>query len=269
MIDLTATIAETLAAAGIDDPRREARSLIKAVTGTDPLLSDVADSDALQAAVKRRAAREPLSKIIGKREFYGRDFIVTDDVLDPRPDSETLIEAALAVLGEGDAILDLGTGSGCLILTLLAERPNATGVAVDISPEALAVARRNAVALGVIDRVAFVQTGFADFATKTPFDVVISNPPYIPSAECDTLEPEVIRHDPRLALDGGPDGCDPYHVILKRLAELMVPQGHFFLEFSPDICDNVVALARQAGHDDITVMRDLAGRERVMTGRCG
>lgn len=264
-------IAQTLKNAGLDEPRREARLLIKAVTGTDPLLSDVANSDAIDDAVRLRAARVPLSKIIGTREFYGRDFIVTEDVLDPRPDSEILIDEALKHIPTDQPIriLDLGTGSGCLILTLLAERPLTTGVAVDISPAALDVARRNAAALGLSERIAFVQGDMAAYTPDAPFDLLVSNPPYIPSDECLTLEPEVRLHDPMLALDGGPDGCGPYRAVFSRMRALLSLHGHFLVELSPDICDKVHELAIGAGHTEIEMIPDLAGRTRVLKARCG
>ncbi len=264
-------IAQRLKEAGIDEPRREARLLVRAVTGGDPLLGDVQHSDQLERAITQRVSRVPLSKIIGKREFYGRDFIVTKDVLDPRPDSETLIDEALKILPDDEpvSILDLGTGSGCLLLTLLAERPLSRGVAVDISEAALSVARQNAQALGLADRISFVHADFAAYEAAALFDMVISNPPYIPSWEVDTLEPEVFNHDPRLALDGGTQGWEPYAVLFARMRALLSPGSHFLVELSPDICDKVHDLAIAAGHTEIVLIPDLAGRARVLSARCG
>lgn len=262
-------IASRLDDAGIDDPRREARALILAVEGQDPLLHDIYLSDELEKAIELRCQRVPLSKIIGLREFYGRDFIVDENVLDPRPDSETLIEAALPFINSSTRVLDMGTGSGCLLLTLLAEKPGATGVGVDISDKALVVAKLNARHLNLVPYAELVLSDFERFEAPEKFDVMISNPPYIPSREIDTLAPEVKLYDPILALDGGSDGCDPYKTLLRRLPEILLPGGHFFLELSPDICENIVQLAIAAGHQEIEVISDLAGRARVLKARCG
>lgn len=262
-------IATRLAEAGIKEPRREARMLIMAVEGTDPLLEDVFLSDELEMAVQMRCRRMPVSKIIGRREFYGREFIVNANVLDPRPDSETLIDAALPFIKDGARILDMGTGSGCLLLTLLAEKENATGMGVDISGKALDVARQNADMLQLNRRAAFTQSDFAVFEADKKFDLLISNPPYIPKNEIETLEPEVRLYDPVLALDGGEDGCSPYKTLFGHLSALLCPKAHFFVELSPHICDKIVQLAIAAGHQEIEVISDLGGRARVLKARCG
>lgn len=239
------------------------------VAGIDPLLRDVAPNDALERAVELRCKRVPLAKIIGKKEFYGRDFIVNEHVLDPRPDSEILIEAALSVMPQSARILDLGTGSGCLLLTLLAEREDAIGTGVDLSPDALDVARGNAQALGLGDSATFVHGDLAHYTPDAPFDLVISNPPYIPSADIARLDPETRDHDPMLALDGGEDGCDLYSALFARMPQYLSPDGHFLVEIGFDICDKVIQLAMDAGLQEIDVIEDLAGHKRVVQGRCG
>lgn len=265
-------IAGKLADVGIENPRREARAIIIAVTGIDPYLSEnwLLHADAIEVVLTQRMARLPLSKIVGRREFYGREFIVSEDVLDPRPDSELIIDEALKLsLEKKTRILDLGTGSGCLILTMLAEMPDALGVAVDISPKALTVATRNADVLDVKNRCTLVEQDLALYTPEVHFDLLISNPPYIKSADIEGLEPEVRLYDPMLALDGGADGCDPYRVIFDRLHVLLRPGCYFLLEMAPDICENVRLLAIKAGCEDVEIVHDLAGRERVLKGRCG
>ena len=207
-----------------------------AVLLTQPERQLGALADRVGDAVRRRLAHEPVSRILGMREFYGRDFIVTPDVLDPRPDTEAVIELALEIVksagleGKALEIADIGTGSGILIATLLAELPNARGVATDISPAALAVAKRNADQLGVGDRTTFVATRGLD-GCAGPFDLIVSNPPYIATNDIKGLDPEVRGYDPLLALDGGPDGLSVYRefardiVKLQRSTRLVVEVG--------------------------------------------
>ena len=225
MVETTQRVARALAAAGLSDALTEARWLMRQALALDTaaLLSrgDQPLSDAEIAAVtaflERRVRHEPLSRIAGQREFYGRLFEVTPATLDPRADTETLIDAALELLGaEGRArplrVLDLGTGTGCILLTLLAELPQAHGVATDISAEALSVARRNAQRLGLDQRAEFVLKDLAA-GIDGAFDVVVSNPPYIATAEIAELARDVRDYDPHLALDGGPDGLAFYRRI--------------------------------------------------------
>lgn len=269
MADTWTDIARRLGEAGIENPRQEARYLILAVTGIDPVLQDPAMNDVLERSVALRCGRVPLSKIIGVKEFYGRDFGVNAHVLDPRPDSETLIRAALSVVPEDANILDLGTGSGCLLLTLLAERPMASGVGVDLSQDALDVARYNAALMSFEGRAVFVLDDLARHIPARRYDLVISNPPYIPTADIARLAPEVRDHDPRLALDGGADGCDPYRALFARMDEYLSASGYFLVEIGFDICDKVIQLAMDAGLQEIDVIEDLAGHRRVVQGRCG
>ena len=222
-----AEMTRAFAGGGIETAARDARVLLQGLLGVDgvslltkpeQVLGEAAAC--VDDAVRRRLAREPVSRILGVRDFYGRTFVVTPDVLDPRPDTETVTDLALEILratgrdGAALRLADIGTGSGILISTLLAELPNARGVATDISAHALAVARRNAERLGVSDRVDFVATQGLDGCAGA-FDLIVSNPPYIPSGDLPGLESEVRDYDPQLALDGGPDGLDVYRQIAR------------------------------------------------------
>jgi release factor glutamine methyltransferase len=246
-----------LSAAGIAGAERESRLLLMMATALTPerlLLDDAralssAEARALSQALFRRLAHEPLSRIAGERAFYGRLFNVSPAVLDPRPETELLIDV---VLSWADAtggrqrplrILDVGTGSGCILLTLLAQLPLAQGLATDISPEVLAVARGNAVRVGVAGRASFEQVRSLDGLTG-PFDVLVSNPPYIPSAEIDRLDPSVRNYDPRAALDGGTDGLAVYREIALR-AGLIVPSGLIALEVGAGQSATVSALLKR------------------------
>jgi release factor glutamine methyltransferase len=276
--------ARALAAAGIDEPAVDARRLVAAALRV-PVAVLIRDSDAevptdaaarLAAMLARRVAREPVSRILGAREFYGRPFVLAPAVLDPRPDTETLIEAALAVcrnegwLTSPIRIVDLGTGSGAILLTLLAELPHATGLGIDVSGAALACAKANADALGVLPRCRFEQQDLAA-ADLTAFDLIVSNPPYIPSAGIETLDPEVARFDPRLALDGGEDGLSLYRAILSNLAcrrGVAEKPAWLVLELGADQCDQVIEIAKNTGlvraPDDVLRFADLNGHIRCI-----
>lgn len=183
--------------------------------------------------IKRRAAYEPIAHLIGKREFWGREFKVTHNTLDPRPDSETLIEQALKLFPDKNAplrILDLGTGTGCLLLTLLKEYPFAKGIGVDIHFPALKVAQENTLNLGLEKRVQFILQCWAA-GIKGCFDLIISNPPYITSADLALLQPEVSLYEPHIALEGGIDGLDCYRMIAPSLSPLLSDEGYAILEF--------------------------------------
>jgi release factor glutamine methyltransferase len=266
-----------LKVAGIEGPRQDAVLLLSEAAGLSPdrvrlqpetaLAPDIAAR--FEALMQRRLAREPVSQILGRREFWGLDFHVTRDVLDPRPDSETLVAGALAAISDRGAawrIVDFGTGSGCLLLSLLHELPNATGLGVDASPAALEIARGNAEQLGLASRVDFRQ---GDWGTglEGPFDILISNPPYIESAVVPELAPEVARHEPRLALDGGADGLDAYRRLVPHMARLAAPGAFAALEIGLGQDAAVSALLAGAGFAGIVVLPDLAGVGRVVTGR--
>jgi release factor glutamine methyltransferase len=212
----------------------------------------------------RRVAREPLALILGKREFWSLDFAVSPETLIPRPESETLIEAAVeAFRGRPPrTVLDLGTGTGCLLLAALSEFTSAFGIGVDRSPAAAAVARQNAVALGLADRASFVCGDWAD-ALGSHFDLVLCNPPYIPKSEVCGLMPEVARFEPRTALDGGPDGLAAYRLLLPTLPRLLERDGAAVLELGAVQAGPVGALARQAGLV-MDLRNDLAGIARAM-----
>ena len=273
---------QALNAAGVEDAGRDARLLTAAAVGVstadiigrpEQILSAEAQAR-LRRMIERRSAREPVSRILGEREFYGRPFALSEATLDPRPDSETLIGAALELAmqeGWGEApirILDIGTGTGCLLLTLLAELPNATGLGTDISEEALATARRNAQALGLADRAAFARHDMLD-GVAGPFDLVVSNPPYIASGDIPVLAPEVHQFDPHAALDGGPDGLAFYRRISQGLDKVL--WGWVVLEVGMGQADAVALLLQQAFvktlHAELRRYDDLGGHTRCVALR--
>ena len=266
--------AEKLSKAGIEAPRREARLLLAHVLGADlgHLLGhgeepvEAADWTGYLGRVARRAQREPLSRILGYREFWGLSFQLGPDTLDPRPDSETLVEAVLQRFPERDRplrILDLGTGSGCLLISLLVERPYATGVGIDRSFEAIAVAAGNAARVGVAERSLFCVANWMDPFAGT-FDVIVTNPPYVRTDELPELAPEVAGYEPKLALDGGEDGLSCYRVIASGLSPLLADGGLVFLELGEGQADAVEALLRPVGFSGFERLTDLAGRDRCL-----
>ena len=223
----------------------------------------------LDGFLTRREAREPVSHILGRKGFWTVELKVTRDVLTPRPDTETLVDALLKSL-PGDQpirILDLGVGSGAILLALLAERPLWTGVGVDISPEALAVARENVALLKLEDRASLVHASWTEGQPDAAFDAVAANPPYIPSGDIAGLDPEVSVHEPRLALDGGPDGLDAYRLLAPEVLRVLKPGGVFALEIGHDQGEAVDALMKQAGAGFCRVISDLGTRDRVVIGR--
>ena len=263
--------AAMLSAAGVESPWLEARLLLAHAAGLrqDALLRDrdaPVEMMPYAALLARRAAREPLALIVGQQEFWSLTFAVSGDTLIPRPDSETLIEAALAARPDRAgtrSILDLGTGTGCLLLAALTEYPAAWGVGVDLSPGAAALARRNAAALGLSSRAAML-CGCWDDALDARFDLVLSNPPYIPGADIAGLMPEVALHEPRRALDGGPDGLDAYRALLRRMPALLQPGGAAVLELGAGQAAAVSGLAEGWA---VALRRDLAGIERAIVLR--
>ena len=259
--------------AGLDTPDLDARLLVMAATGfshTDMITrgtefprAEIFDVIADYAA--RRLAGEPVDHILGKRDFYGRSFEVTKDVLSPRPETEMLVEAALAILADkpDSQILDLGTGSGAIIISILAESETARGTAVDISPRALEVARRNAKAHNVESRLEFHEGSWLDPVTAS-FDIILSNPPYITAAAMAELSPEVAQFDPDLALSGGEDGLVAYRIIANGAAAHLSPGGLLLLEIGYDQGASVSGLLWAAGFTDVTVHPDLAGHDRMI-----
>lgn len=266
-----------LETAGIEAPVIDARLLLEAASGAAraDIVSDPyrpltpAQAEALDGFLDRRIAREPVSHILGRKGFWTVELKVTRDVLTPRPDTETLVDGMLKSLPADHAIriLDLGVGSGAILLALLAERPFWSGVGVDISPEALEVARENAALLGLDDRAAFVHAAWTDGQPDHAFDAVVSNPPYIPTADIDELEPEVRLHEPRLALDGGADGLNAYRVLAPQIMRVLKPGGLFALEIGPGQGHAVEALMNEAKAGYTRVVSDLGQRDRVVIGR--
>lgn len=265
-----------LEAAGVDSPVIDARLLLEAATGasrtdiiTDPR-RPLADAQAalLDAYVERRARREPVSRILGRKGFWKIALSVTPDVLTPRPDTEVIVDLALKAFPEGRhfTMADLGVGSGAILLSVLAERPAGRGLGTDISLEALAVARENAANLDLNERAALLRTSWADGLEDGGFDLVVSNPPYIASAEIETLEPEVRDHEPRLALDGGPDGLEAYRLLAPEVMRLLKPGGIFAVEIGHDQARAVRPLFEAVGLTGVHVVRDLGDRDRVVTG---
>lgn len=259
-----------LAGAGIAEPARDARLLLAHALGIAPdrltlalpePLPDVAAAR-FAAAIAGRESLRPVSHLTGRRAFWGREFRVTPAVLDPRPETETLVELALAA--PFARLLDLGTGSGAILLTLLAERGAATGLGTDLSPEALAVAGNNAERLGLGGRAHFaLGDWFAPVAGC--FDLIVSNPPYIAEAEMAALAPEV-QFEPRLALTPGGDGLDAYRAIAGGLGAHLAPGGRVLLEIGPTQGPAVAALLAGAGLRRIAVHPDLDRRDRVVEG---
>lgn len=213
----------------------------------------------------RRLAGEPVSRILGEREFYGRAFEVTAATLDPRPDTETLIEAALSFMPSDMAcrLIDLGTGTGAIAITLLAERPLARAVMTDISPEALMVARRNAESHAVLGRSTFSEGSWFS-GVDGRFDLILSNPPYIPSAILPTLAPEVRYFDPRLALDGGSDGLDPYREIADRALSFLAPGGRVLVEIGEGQAFDIEVIFQAQGLVPEARWKDLSGHVRCL-----
>ncbi|MBI3447084.1 MAG: peptide chain release factor N(5)-glutamine methyltransferase [Magnetospirillum sp.] len=273
---ITATAAQ-LAEVGIDTAHYDARLLVAEVLGVEMRrlpsfhhaeLSE-AEAAALAVMLARRLDREPMSHILGRRGFWTIELRVTADTLDPRPDTETLVEAVLAALddrGRARRLLDLGTGTGCILLALLSELGHATGLGVDASEAALEVAQANAGSLGLADRARFV---LGDWGKEQDglFDVIVSNPPYIPDGEIDGLEPEVARYEPRSALAGGPDGLDCYRALIPDIARLLAPGGIAALEVGEGQAAEVSALLAAAGLPGARVARDLGGIDRCVIVR--
>ncbi len=269
--------------AGFTDPGREARALITALLGLapetflghpeTPILAP--DAARVRTGLAQRLGGMPVGRIAGRRSFYDRTFELGPKTLEPRPDSEVLIEAVLEVVGAIEAsqrplrLIDVGTGSGCLLITLLAELPGATGVGVDIDAETLDVARRNAQALGVADRATFRQ-GDALNGLEDTFDILVSNPPYIRSDEIAALDVEVRAHDPVRALDGGVDGLDIYRRIARDVARV-VPHGWLFFEVGAGMADAVRHEIDQFAVDtplnDWRVWLDLNGHARCVAAK--
>ncbi len=271
-------IAKRFDTAGIETSRLDARVLISHVLRTEPsqLFTrsndpiDFASKEKICALVERRLAKEPVSRIIGKRDFWGLTFELNADILDPRPDTETVVAAVLQLKTEfGDRpvrILDLGTGSGCILLALLHEWPAATGTGADISVGAVAAATSNARNLRLDDRATFVVSDWAECINKE-FDIVVCNPPYIAENDRRALPEDVERYDPSIALFGGPDGLSAYRDLISAVRRVVKPNGFLALELGATQADAVGKMLPPAGFKSYKCHRDLAGVERCIVGR--
>jgi len=270
--------------AGLETPELDARLLVSAALGlpvSDLILKEhdpagTAEAAKAEAHARARLNGMPVGRILGEREFYGRRFLLNDATLEPRPDTETLIEAVLARSGAEDGLTfcDIGTGTGAIAVTLLAERPQSRAVAVDLSPGALECALRNAGLHRVANRMLPVCADYTSALRPAEscrpgrgFDWVVSNPPYIRTRVLDGLSREVIQHDPVLALDGGDDGLDAYKIIVADAAHLLSKDGHIALEIGYDQAHDLKKQLRHHGFGAIEIIRDLSGNDRVALAR--
>lgn len=280
-----ALMTRALAEAGLDTPALDARRLVAWALGLEPVallreperpLSE-ADRKRLAAVTARRLAREPVSRIEGRRGFHGLDLEIAASTLDPRPETETLVDAVLDLVRSGQApgglaprILDLGTGSGAILIALLVALPDASGLGTDVSEDALAVAGRNAARAGVSPRATFRRSCWLADVDRG-FDLVVSNPPYIPSGDIAGLEAEVSRFDPPAALDGGPDGLDAYRAIAADVVGALVPDGWVAVEIGAGQCEDVGSILSRAfakaADVDYRIWQDLAGTPRCVAVR--
>ncbi|NOE32628.1 peptide chain release factor N(5)-glutamine methyltransferase [Ruegeria sp. HKCCD7318] len=258
-----------LRAAGVDDPARDARLLLAHAARIEASRVTLIAPEELQPEIAERydqlislrAIRVPVSHLLGEREFYGRKFRVSRDVLDPRPETETLIEAALSA--PFDHVLDLGVGSGCILITLLAERASASGIGVDLSEAACLQASANAVEHHVEGRVDIVRSDWFE-SIEGQFDLIVSNPPYVSVEEMADLSPEVKEHEPRMALTDEGDGLGAYRRIAASAPDFLLPGGRILVEIGPTQAKKVGALFDAAGLVDVRVIPDLDGRDRVV-----
>ncbi len=272
--DVLVTASARLAAAGIAAPRREARLIVALALGVEPGTVvgwperpvEPERAAAAAALTERRARGEPFSRLRGKREFWSLEFALSPDTLDPRPDSETLIAAALGDIPDRAAplrIVDFGTGTGCLLLALLSELPHATGIGIDIVPGAVATARENAAALGLAARAEF-RIGGWDTRIEAGADVILANPPYIPRSEVARLSQEVLAFDPVTALDGGPDGLSAFRALGAAIRGLLAPAGKAYIEIGAGQGWQVARILGKSGLTARATFRDLADIERCV-----
>ena len=265
-----------LEAAGVPGPVIDARVLVEAACSVtradivgDPYRELSAEQiEHLDDYLERRIRREPVSHILGRRGFWNIMLGVTPQVLTPRPETEVIVDHVLRLFPEGRPfrILDLGVGSGAILLAILAERPAARGLGVDVSEDALAVARDNAASLGLSGQVALLRGDWTAGLADADFDLVVSNPPYIATDVIETLDPEVRVYEPRLALDGGSDGLDAYRRLAPEILRVLKPGGRFLVEIGYDQKAAVEALFRRAGAVEIETLPDLSTHDRVVTG---
>ena len=272
VFEMVANAAHSLRAAGIDSAARDARALVAhalgvaanriVLLGSDPI--DLKAQERLAGYLERRLRHEPVSKIMGWRQFWGRDFHISKAVLDPRPETETVIVEALK--HPAATVLDLGTGSGILAVTLMAEWPKAQALATDISPAALAVAGKNAARYDIGDRLSFAQSNWFD-GVQGEFDLIVANPPYIAMEEMAGLDRDVRDFDPHIALTPGGDGLDPYRVIAAAVGRHLSPDGRLIVEIGHQQAADVLQIFQDAGLSSLCCHPDLAGRDRVISAR--
>jgi release factor glutamine methyltransferase len=274
LLDILIASKQNLKEAGVTSPFLDAEILLAAVLektrefviGYPEYQLSVEEIAKFNAFIKRRASFEPVAKIIGAKEFWGREFFVSGATLDPRPDSESLIEEVFRLLPDKNTelkILDLGTGTGCLLLTLLAEYPNAQGTGVDISEDALNIAKNNAIKLGLANKSEFILN---DWAARLggKFDIIISNPPYIKNSDIEDLAPEVSTYEPRLALAGGDDGLDCYRKLAFQTKDILNENGYIIFEFGKGQENDLRKILEQAGMRFVSLKNDLTGTPRCI-----
>lgn len=268
-------VVRRLAEGQIPSPRLEARLLIANTIGVDAnelnpfaVKLDDAQTEKLMQSLQDRLKHKPLCKIVGKKAFYKYDFHVDCNVLSPRPDTEILVEAAIHLGQENKLtrVLDLGTGSGCILLSVLADLPNAKGVGIDISDKALEIAQTNAEMLGVVSRVELMRASWFDdnLSLGDKFDLIVSNPPYIKSADIATLDTEVKDYDPMLALDGGADGYRDYKKLAERIPSWIKDGGYVLLEVGIGQAEKVAQIFQEKGLSLCEIVKDLAGINRCV-----
>lgn len=264
---------EILQGAGISEAKLDGRLLLEYVcninhsfilTHGDEEMDETKEKEYMEL-IQKRAERNPLAYITGSQEFMGLEFKVSEDVLIPNQDTETLVEEVLRELSDGMEIMDLCTGSGCIALSLLNFTNDTIAVATDISEKALDIARANADKIGLSERISFVQTDLFP-AEERKFDIIVSNPPYIRTSVIEELEPEVKDHEPRLALDGDADGLTFYRRIVDKSAEFLRSSGWLMMEIGYDQGADVSAMMENAGYKDVEVIKDLGGNDRVVRG---
>ena len=260
----------------LDQPAIDARLLLEVaadVTRTDIITDPYrvlteAQMATLEDFLNRRARREPVSHIIGRKGFWKILLQVNKNVLTPRPETEVIVDEVLKAFPEQMSfnMLDLGVGSGTILLAILAERPAGKGLGIDVSEDALAVARENAANLDLAGRVALMRGDWTSGLGDESFDLVVSNPPYIATHVIETLEPEVRDHEPRIALDGGTDGLDAYRVLAGEILRVLKPGAMFAVEIGYDQSADVEALFKDAGAQNVKTIKDLSTHDRVVTG---
>jgi len=263
--------------AGVDTPELDARLLVEAVLGMDQtdLITKsqqeitAAQKNMLDDMIARRLKQEPVSRILGTRAFWKSDFKISPATLDPRADSETLVEAVAkhADKNQSLTILDLGTGTGCLLLSILQELPHATGTGIDISADAITIAKENAESLDLTKRSNFMSIDWNDLPSQKPFDIIISNPPYIALTEKGNLAPNVRDYDPATALYGGDDGLDCYRDIMRLMPKILKPDGLIFFEIGSTQAEAVKGIAGQNNIIMLHTYLDLAGHDRCLVAR--